>query len=97
MQRWTERTGGRWNLKYLSLALESANLANAMAAMFYASLFSPGFYTIWIANRMLWAVTRGPEDESAPVPAVRRRSSSYRVPAPPVQDALPPPAPGVAR
>lgn len=70
IQRWAETSGGTWNLRYLSLGLEAANLANMLGAMFYASLFMPAFFTIWAANRMLWAVTRAPSEEK---PARRSR------------------------
>jgi O-antigen ligase len=76
MERWAAQTGGAWNLRYLAFGLEAANMANALCAIFYASLFMPGFYTIWIANRMLWSVTRGPE-QTAPA-QVRRPMRARR-------------------
>ncbi len=71
-RRWAEQTGGRWDLRHLARGLEAANLANAMGAVFYASLFSPWFYAIWIANRMLWAVTRDPSESAFAVVPLRR-------------------------
>lgn len=55
--RWAQQNG-KWDLRYLALGLEAANVANVLGGMFYASLFMPWFYSVWIANRMLWAVTR---------------------------------------
>lgn len=55
---WAARSGGRFNLHYLALGLEAANIANLLNGMFYASLLSPWFYTVWIANRMLWYFSR---------------------------------------
>ncbi|HEX9729998.1 MAG TPA: O-antigen ligase family protein [Gemmatimonadales bacterium] len=57
-ERWKARTGGAYNLRYLAYALEGANLANVLSGIFYASLLVPWFYTTWIMNTMLWAVTR---------------------------------------
>jgi O-antigen ligase len=55
---WDQRTGGRFELRYMALGLEAATIANLLSGMFYASLFAPFFYTVWVANRMLWAVSR---------------------------------------
>lgn len=73
VRRWAEMTGGRWDLRYLSLGLEAANVANMLAALFYATLLAPAFYTIWIASRMLWALTR---------PRTAPRAMTSSVPAP---------------
>lgn len=58
IERWKARTGGRFDLRYLALGIETANAANMLSGLFYASLFFPWFYTTWALNRMLWAVTR---------------------------------------
>ena len=65
MQYWAERTHGAWDLRYLALGLEAANVANVLGGMFYASLFMPWFYIVWIVNRMLWALSRPSEDGTA--------------------------------
>jgi O-antigen ligase len=65
VQRWEELGGGRWNLRYLSLGLEASNVANMLGAMFYASLFMPGFYTTWAVSRMLWGITCAPAAKPA--------------------------------
>ena len=72
-RRWIENGGGNFDVRYLALGLEAANVANLINGMFYASLFTPGYYVIWAANRMLWSVTR-PAPEAAPQP-VRRPSA----------------------
>ena len=66
VRRWAALTNGKWDLRYLAYGLEAANIANALCAIFYASLFSHSFYTIWIANRALWAVTRAPSIQREP-------------------------------
>jgi hypothetical protein len=75
-QRWAERSGGKWNLRYLALGLEAANIANLLSAMFYSSLLMPGFYMTWVANRMLWSVTRS---TAQPATDVKRVSRSGRI------------------
>jgi O-antigen ligase len=60
--RWAQQNA-RWNVGYLALGLEAANIANILNGMFYASLFMPWFFTVWIGNRMLWSVTRPPPQE----------------------------------
>lgn len=77
--RWTQQNG-KWDLRYLALGLEAANIANMLNGLFYASLFMPWFYAIWIANRMLWAITR-PTFE--PPPAMRGRHSARILMPPP--------------
>lgn len=57
-QRWAAETGGRWNLGHMARGLEAANIANLCGGMFYASLFMPWFFVVWITNRMLWSVTQ---------------------------------------
>jgi hypothetical protein len=64
-QIWAAATGGRIDLKFVALGLEAANLANMMAGVFYASLFSHWFYTIWIANQLLWRLTLGESQATA--------------------------------
>jgi O-antigen ligase len=71
--RWAQ-SNPRWELRYLALGLEAANLGNVLCAAFYATLFMPWFFTIWAANRMLWAVTRPGPGEVAPL----RRSAAGR-------------------
>jgi len=71
VRRWAEKSGGTWDLRYLSLGLEASNVANLLCGLFYASLFMPAFYTTWIVSRMLWGLTRPPESATQP-----RRSRS---------------------
>jgi O-antigen ligase len=71
--RW-EQLNATWNLRYLALGLEAANLANMLAGLFYATLFMPWFYVIWIVNRMLWAFVRQPSAQAVP-----RRGSGARI------------------
>jgi hypothetical protein len=59
----------RFDVRFLALGLEVANLANVLSGMFYAQLFMPWFFVIWTANRMLWAVTR------PSIPATTARAS----------------------
>jgi O-antigen ligase len=75
-QRWAALTGGKFDLRYLALGLEAANIANMLSGLFYSSLYHHWFYTVWAANRMLWAVTRpemGPPAAPQAAPAVSGR------------------------
>jgi hypothetical protein len=63
--RWAQQNT-TWDLRYLALGLEAANIANLLSGMFYATFFMPWFFTTWVANRMLWAVTRGPTQARPP-------------------------------
>lgn len=71
-QKWAIETGGKFDLYYIALALESANLAAMLGGLFYASLFMPWFWTIWIANRLLWQVTKDAAPAPVAAPAGRR-------------------------
>jgi hypothetical protein len=74
-QTWHVGTGGKLDLKFIALALESANIANLLAGVFYASLFMPWFWTIFAANRMLWAVTK-PTARRRPLARGRHRAAT---------------------
>ena len=73
---WAAQTGGKFDLRYLALGLEAANIGNLLCGMFYASLFANSFYTIWIMNRILWAVTRQTAPPSVPHRARHRVASA---------------------
>jgi hypothetical protein len=93
VRHWAERSGGQWKLNYLALGLEAANVANVLGGMFYASLFMPWFYITWIANRMLWALSR-PAPENAARPHRRSSVRSRAAPASlPLTDGTPPQEP----
>jgi hypothetical protein len=77
IEAWRVRTGGKYDLRYLALGLEAANVANLLSGFLYASLFSPWFYVVWAANRMLWAVTR-PDPKTN---TLRNDPSFTRIPA----------------
>ena len=77
VERWSAHSGGAFDLRYLALGLEAANVANILGGMFYSSLFYPAFYIIWTANRMLWAVTR-PETTSGPPARARHTAGGGR-------------------
>ena len=92
--RWAQSNPG-WDVKYLALGLEAANLGNVLCAAFYATLFMPWFFTIWAANRMLWAVTR-PDSRPAPPPRRSAARGPQSLPRASGAAQAPPPAPGPA-
>lgn len=77
--RWAQQN--RWfDAKYLALGLEAANLGNLLCGMFYATLFMPWFFTIWTANRLLWAVTRPPAAIARPPRGLGRSAAHFTAP-----------------
>jgi O-antigen ligase len=69
MQAWAMRTGGRLDLRYLSLGLEASMLGFLLTGYFYNELFDVHwFYTLLTVNALLFYVTR-PERNTVPHPA----------------------------
>ncbi|HWO89857.1 MAG TPA: O-antigen ligase family protein [Gemmatimonadales bacterium] len=75
IERWRALTGGTFDLRYVALAVEAANVANLLSGLFYASLYGQWFYVIWALNRVLWAVTAS----GTPTMAVSPRTTRTRV------------------
>ena len=72
----------KFDLRYLSLALEGAMAATFLANMVYAAFFESWFIVLWSANRMLWAVTRSDAAQGVAARAVRGMRTAIRRRAP---------------
>jgi len=74
--------GAKFNLRYLSLALEGAMAATFLGNMVYAAFFESWFIVLWSANRMLWAVTRSEAERGTVTRAMRGVRAAVRRRAP---------------
>jgi len=69
LQAWAQRTGGRLDLKYVSLGLEASMLGFILTGYFYNELFDVHWlYTLLTINALLFYVTR-PDPRPAARPA----------------------------
>jgi O-antigen ligase len=69
VQAWAARTGGRLNLRYVSLALEAGMVAWLTSAYFYNQLFEVNwFYTLILINTLLFHVTKPSRTQAARIP-----------------------------
>jgi hypothetical protein len=58
IERWNASTGARFfDLRALSIGLESGFIALALVNAIYASFLQPWFIAVWATNRMLWGIT----------------------------------------
>jgi hypothetical protein len=58
LSRWAASgMANRLDLRALSLGLEGGLVATFLVNVVYASLFEPWFISVWVCNRMLWALT----------------------------------------
>lgn len=77
---WKAHGVGNLNLRYLSLALEGAMVGTLFCNMLYSGFFTPGFVTLWTANRLLWGLTSAHGPDSHPqLPFSRPSAPSARI------------------